>query len=62
MRRDTSIGSRAALRLRDRPLGPGGERVGGVQQGAIHVDGDQFDGRLPAAHVHCVQLVRGTPV
>ncbi|KAG1210632.1 hypothetical protein G6F35_010572 [Rhizopus arrhizus] len=49
-------------RLRDGLPGPRGKRVDGVQQGAIHVDGDQFDGRLPAAHVHCVQLVRGTPV
>ncbi len=39
-------------RLGDGRLGPLGERVGGVQQGAIHIDGDQCDGRLPAAHVH----------
>ena len=49
-------------RLRDGLPGAWGELVRRVQQGAIHVDGDQFDGRLPAAHVHCVQLMRGTPV
>ncbi|MNT54697.1 hypothetical protein D3C72_1918760 [compost metagenome] len=49
-------------RLGDGLLHPRGELVGGVQQGAIHIDGDQFDGRLPATHVHHLQPVRGTPI